>query len=131
MQSSISEYRVSAAATQGRDRGASSEIPVRRILVDAPGLGVLLDQRTAYPGVGAPVVMAPHQHIAVDVMSCELVCGQIDPASFQVLVDVAQEVGELEGFSECGGVWSGFLTRADGAQHGQQLQSDHFGGPYM
>ncbi len=89
---------------------------------------MLLDQRAAHPLVGAPVPVAPHQHVTVDVMSCELVCGQIDPASLQVFVDIAEKVGELKGFPECRGVRRGFVTRADGAEHRQQLQSDHFGG---
>ena len=111
MRSRISEYSVNAASTQGRERGSSNSMPVRANLVDPTGGGMLLGQRTAHPGIGALVGLAPQQQVAVDAVGGQFVGGQIYPAASQVLVDVAQKVRELEGFSQRGGVRCGFVAR--------------------
>ena len=46
----------------------------------------------------------------------------------QVLVDVAQEVGQLERPSQCRGVRRGLVARADRAQDRKHLQANHFRG---
>ena len=97
--------------------------------VHPPGGGVLLGERTAYPGVGALVGVAPRQRVTVDAVGSQLVGGQIHPAALQILVDISQKVGELERFSQRGGVRCSLLAGADGAENGQHLQSDHLGRP--
>ena len=128
MRSRISEYSVSAAATQGRERGVQQRDALCGRSRRPAGW-----RRAARPARGAPAAsvrrLAWHhsQQVAVDAVGGELVGGQIDPAAAQILVDVAQEVGELERLSERGGVRCGVVARADGAEHRQQLQPDHLG----
>jgi len=82
---------------RSRHAGSRSGLELRnavvRIAVDAPCLGVLFDQCAAHPGVGAPVGVAPHQHITIDIVCRQLVGGQIDPAALQILIHVASWLG--------------------------------------
>ena len=63
--------------------------------------------------------LAPAQQITVDAVRGEFIGGQVHPPTPQVLVDVAQEVGELKRLSERGSVRRGVLARPDGAQDRQ------------
>src|SRR5690242_15329583 len=72
-----------------------------RIVVDAPGFGVLLYQRSADPGIGALMGVTPHQHVTIHLMYSELIGGQVNAAALEVFTYVAKKVGELEGFSQC------------------------------
>ena len=101
---------------------------------DTPlGLGVypsgermLFHQCGSQPAVGTALLLAPGQHLAVDAVRGQFVGGQVDPPARQILVDVPEEIGQLEGFSERGGVRCRLFARGDRAQHRQQLQTDHF-----
>ena len=97
------------------------------LAVDGTGRGVLVLECGANPGVGAPIVVAPHQQFAVHAERGEFVGGQIHPVAVEVLVDVAQEVGQLKGLAQCLGARFGVPQRPDRAQDGQHLQSDDFG----
>ena len=129
MRSRISEYSVSAVATQARERGANKRDPAFGVPVDLPGDVMLFGQRVAHPAIGPPVVVAPHQQVAIDVVCGQFVGGQVDPLSGQVFVDVTQKIGELECPAQRCGIRRGLIGRADRAQNRKQLQANRFRGP--
>ncbi len=121
----VQRQRRRDARTRRRDQHLDTRAG---LLVDRPGDRVLLGQRPARTrSVGAPVCLAPGEQVAVDAVGGEFVGGQVDAAAAQVLVDVADEIGQLERLSERGGIRRRVLAGADGAQDGQQLQPDHLG----
>ena len=96
-------------------------------VVDAPGDRVLLDQRARTRASVRWFAWHHINNVPVHGVGGQLVGGQVDPFRAQILVDVTQEVGELEGFSKRRGVRRRLLAGHDRAEHGQQLQPDHLG----
>jgi len=87
---------------------------------------MLFYQSSADPRIGALMGVTPHQHVTIHLMNSELIGGQVNPSPLQVFTYITEKVGELEGFSQRGGVRCGFLALAHRAEDGQHLQADHF-----
>lgn len=71
--------------------------------------------------------LTPGQQVSIHPVGSQLVGRQVHPAPPQVLVDVTQEVGQLKGSAQCGGMRGGFLAGHDRAEDGQRLQADDLG----
>ena len=127
MQSRISEYSVNAVCHAGARAWRQHCDPVGSESIDFPGDFVLLRQRVTHPGIGAAVTVTPHHQLSVHTMRGEFVGGQIDPIAHQILVDVAQKVGQLERTPSAAAYGAASVgVGFDGSQHRKHLQANDF-----
>jgi hypothetical protein len=91
--------------------------------VDLAGAGDLEGHQPAEAGVDDAGLQLLDRHPE----GVEVLLWQVDPVALQVLPDVAQEVRELKGDAEVGGVGGRDGERHDRLEHREHLQPDDRG----